>query len=118
MPRIRVNDIELYYEFKGQPSGPTVVLVNGLLTATASWNAHLPFLGGRYRLLVYDCRGQGQSDKPDHVYETRLHIEDLAALLDALEIERAHFVGLSNGGAAVLAYAADHPERVESAVAC
>lgn len=117
MPKIKANDIELYYEWKGNPDGPTVVFVNGLLTDTASWNGHLPFFEEHYRCLVYDCRGQGQSDKPDHVYETPMHTADLAALVDKLEIAHAHFIGLSNGGAAVLQYAADHPERVDSVVA-
>ena len=117
MPKVRVNDIELYYEFRGQAEGPTVVFVNGLLTDTASWNKHLPFFEEQYRCLVYDCRGQGQSDKPDHPYETAYHIADLAGLIEAVGVERAHFIGLSNGGVAVLAYAADHPERVVSAVA-
>jgi 3-oxoadipate enol-lactonase len=117
MPHITANDIQLFYEWKGNPEGPTLVFVNGLLTDTASWNGHLPYFEEKYRCLVYDCRGQGQSDKPDHVYETRLHTADLAALVDALDVRQAHFVGLSNGGAAVLEYAADHPERVLSMVA-
>jgi 3-oxoadipate enol-lactonase len=116
MPEIRANDINLYYEFRGNPAGRTVVFVNGLLTDTASWNGHVPFFEERYRCLLYDCRGQGNSDKPDHVYETRLHTTDLAALLDALDVRKAHIVGLSNGGAAVLDYAAGHPERVEALV--
>jgi 3-oxoadipate enol-lactonase len=117
MPRIRANDIELFYEWKGNPDGPVVVFVNGLLTDTASWNAHLPFFVDRYRCLVYDCRGQGQSDKPDQVYDTELHTADLAALVEALGIEHAFFVGLSNGGAALLGYAAAHPQRVRALVA-
>lgn len=116
MPTIKVNNIELYYEFKGNLDGPTLVFVNGLLTDASSWNGHLPFFEERYRCLVYDCRGQGQSSKPDHVYETPLHAADLAALVDALGIELAHFAGLSNGGAAVLDYASTHPERVSAVV--
>lgn len=116
MPKIPINDIEIYYDFKGNPDGPTLVFVNGLLTDTASWNGHLPFFQERYRCLVYDCRGQGQSSKPNHVYETHMHATDLAALVEALGIERATFIGLSNGGAAVLDYAAAHPERVEAVV--
>ena len=116
MPHVKANDIDIYYEFRGNPDGRTVVFVNGLLTDTASWNGHTPFFEERYRCLVYDCRGQGQSSKPDEVYETRLHTADLAALLDALDVQRAHIVGLSNGGAAVLDYAAGHPERVEALV--
>lgn len=114
MPKITANNIELYYELRGNPAGPTVVFVNGLLTDTASWNGHLPHFEEQYRCLVYDCRGQGQSDKPDHVYTTALHTADLAALVEALGIGKAHFVGLSNGGAAVLDYAAGHPERALS----
>lgn len=116
MPKLQVLDIEIYYELRGNPSGETVIFVNGLLTDTASWNRHLPLFEERYRCLVYDCRGQGQSGKPDQVYETVLHTADLAALIEAVGIERAHFVGLSNGGAAVLDYAAGHPERVLSVV--
>ncbi len=116
MPKIAVNNIELFYEFRGNPDGPTVVFVNGLLTDTSSWNGHLPYFEDKYRCLVYDCRGQGQSDKPDHVYATGLHTSDLAALVEALNVGRAYFVGLSNGGAAVLDYASQHPERVGAVV--
>lgn len=117
MPTVRVNEINLFYEFHGNPDGPTIVFVNGLLTDTASWSGHLPYFTEKYRCLVWDCRGQGQSDKPNHIYETRFHSDDLAALVEALGIEHAHFVGLSNGGAAVLSYAADHPERASSVAA-
>lgn len=116
MPKAHINDIDLFYEFKGNPDGPNLVFVNGLLTDTSSWNGHLAFFGERYRCLVYDCRGQGQSDKPDQVYETAMHAADLAALVEAVGIERAHFIGLSNGGAALLDYAAERPERVSAVV--
>src|SRR4051812_20932319 len=117
MPTIRVSDdIELYYEWQGNPAGPVLVFVNGLLTDTASWKGHLPFFVDRYHCLVYDCRGQGQSSKPDHVYETRLHAADLAALVAGLGIARAHILGLSNGGAAALQFAAAEPERVAGLV--
>lgn len=112
MPTIPVNDITLYYEWHGNPDGPVVVFVNGLLTDLGSWAGHLPFFTERYHCLVYDCRGQGQSSKPDQVYETQLHTADLAALVAALDIPRAAVVGLSNGGAAALGFAAAAPERV------
>jgi 3-oxoadipate enol-lactonase len=116
MPTIKLNDINLYYEFKGNPDGPTVVFVNGLLTDNSSWNGHLPHFADHYRCLVYDCRGQGGSDKPDQVYETHQHALDLAALVAALDIPRACYVGLSNGGAACLDFAADQPQRVAALV--
>src|SRR4051794_37855754 len=116
MPSLHLNDINLYYEWKGNPAGPTVVFVNGLLTDNTSWNGHLPHFVDAYHCLVYDCRGQGGSDKPDEVYATHQHALDLAALVSALEIDRAFYVGLSNGGAACLDFAADHPQRVAGLV--
>jgi 3-oxoadipate enol-lactonase len=112
MPTLPINGIQLFYEWKGNAAGPPLVFVNGLLTDTTSWNAHLPYYADHYHCLVYDCRGQGQSDQPDQVYETHQHAADLAALVAALDLRDAYYIGLSNGGAAVLEFAADHPERV------
>jgi len=114
MPKTAVNNLDLYYEWHGNPAGPVVVFVNGLLTDTSSWGPHLPHFTDRFHCLVYDCRGQGQSDKPDMIYETAQHAADLAGLLDALGVEQAHLVGLSNGGAACLIFAAAQPQRVQS----
>ena len=116
MPTLPVDDVELYYEWHGNPAGPVVVFVNGLLTDLASWAGHLPFFTDRYHCLVYDCRGQGQSAKPDHVYTIRRHSADLAGLLAALGIARAAIVGLSNGGATALDFAAAQPARVTALV--
>lgn len=114
MPEVAVGGVRLHVELAGPAGGEPVVFVNGLLTDCTSWAAHLPFFTDRYRTITYDCRGQGRSDKPDEVYETARHAADLAALVDALAIEHARFVGLSNGGAALLDFAASHPERVRA----
>jgi 3-oxoadipate enol-lactonase len=112
MPSALINGVNLYYEWQGLTDGPVVVFVNGLLTDTSSWVRHLPHFSGRYRCLVYDCRGQGRSDKPDEVYATGQHAADLLGLLDVLGLERVRIVGLSNGGAAALQLAAEQPARV------
>ncbi len=114
MPTALINNLNLFYQWHGNTAGSVVVFVNGLLTDTSSWEAHLAHFTDRYRCLVYDCRGQGRSDKPDQIYETAQHAADLAGLLDALGVARAHLVGLSNGGAACLTFAAAQPERVQS----
>lgn len=114
MPLSSVNGVELYYEWYGPDDAPVVVFVNGLLTDTSSWAQHLPRFTDRYRCLVYDCRGQGRSSKPDEPYVPTLHADDLAALCGALGIGRALFVGLSNGGTALLYLAADHPALVRA----
>ena len=106
----------LHYEWHGPEGAPLVMLVNGLLTDTSSWAPHLPRLAERHRCLLYDCRGQGRSGKPEGPYPPRLHADDLAALCAALDLPPASFVGLSNGGNALLHFAADHPERVRRLV--
>lgn len=118
MPEITIaDDLTLHYEFAGDPSGPLLVFVNGLLTDRGSWQAHLPYFAD-YSCLTWDCRGQGRSSQPDQPsYPVAAHAQDLAALLDALApAEPAAIVGLSNGAAAALHFASEQPERVRALV--
>lgn len=116
MPTARANGIEIYYELKGNPRGEPLVFVNGLLTDIASWAQHVPAFQDRYRILLYDARGQGSSEKPPEPYPIALHARDLAALLDHLQVKETHLVGLSNGGAAILRLAIERPDLVERMV--
>lgn len=117
MPKIKVNDIELYYELHGPEAAPVLVLNNGvLMNAATSWLFQTPALSRHYRLLQYDCRGQGQSDHLEGPYTMELHADDLAQLLDALNIERAHIAGISYGGEVAQAFALKYPARVRSLI--
>ncbi len=119
MPRVRVGDVELFYEWTGPEGGPVVVLCNGLLTDTSSWRPTVTALGDRYRILTYDCRGQGQSDKPTTDgagYPPAVHAKDLAGLLDHVGVTSAHFIGLSSGGCVALRLAADRPGVARSLI--
>jgi 3-oxoadipate enol-lactonase len=98
MPQAAVNGTDIYYELHGSADAEVLVLVNGILMSTASWPYQVPVLSKRYRLLLHDCRGQWQSAggaSPAGPYTMELHADDLAALLDALHIERAHIGGIS-----------------------
>jgi 3-oxoadipate enol-lactonase len=93
------------------------VLNNGILRNAASrWVPQTAALAVSYRVLQYDCRGQGQSDHPASPYSMPQHADDLAALLDALGVRRAHVLGISCGGEVSQAFALRHPERVLSLV--
>lgn len=116
MPKAHVNGIDLYYELHGPDGAPVLVLSNGILMTTASWMHQTPVLSRRYRLLLYDCRGQGQSGHPDGPYTMGLHAEDLAALLDALGIGAAHIAGISYGAELSLVFACRYPERTRSLI--
>lgn len=111
MPTLSVDGIDLYYELHGDEGTPPLIFVNGIFQDTTGWSLHLARFADR-RCLVYDCRGQGRSAKPAGPYRIERHAADLLGLVDALAIERADVVGLSNGGAIAMTFAASHPERV------
>jgi 3-oxoadipate enol-lactonase len=115
MPHVKVRDVALYYELHGPPGAPAVVLNNGILmNAATSWALQVPEWSRHFRVLVYDCRGQGSSDHPDAPCSMASHAGDLAGLLDALDIGRAHVAGISYGGEVAQAFALGHPGRVRS----
>ena len=89
MPHLRVNGINLYYEFHGPEGGELLILNNGVFMNTASWGFQLPDLSRRYRVLTYDMRGQGQSEHPEGEYSLDLHAADLVALMDTLGLPKA-----------------------------
>lgn len=97
MHRITTGDIEISYCIDG--SGPeTIVLVDGLADTKESWDAQLPALTSRHRVLSYDNRGAGACSMPPGPYTTAQMAEDLAALVDALGLDRFHVLGLYMGG--------------------
>ncbi len=116
MPKVPVNGIQIYYELHGPADAEVVVLSNGILMSTASWGFQVPALSRRHRVLLYDCRGMWQSDHPAGPYSMELHADDLAGLLDALGIRRAHIAGISYGGELSLAFALKYPERTRSLI--
>lgn len=116
MPRIEANGIQIYYELHGADDAEVLVLSNGVLMSTASWAFQTPTLSRHYRLLLYDCRGMWQSDHPPGPYSMALHADDLAGLLDALRIERAHIGGTSYGAEIGLVFALRYPARTRSLI--
>jgi len=117
MAIIQVNGVKLYYELHGQENAPVLVLNNGvIMNATTSWAFQTGVLSKHYRLLQYDCRGQGQSDHPEGPYSMELHADDLAALLQALDITKAHIAGISYGGELAQAFVLKYPQKTESLI--
>jgi 3-oxoadipate enol-lactonase len=117
MPTLHVNGVELYYELHGLAEKPVLVLNNGIImNAAGSWVFQTKTLSRHYRLLQYDCRGQGQSEHPLADYLMEQHADDLAALLSALGIETAYIAGISYGGEVAQAFALKYPERVSSLI--
>lgn len=116
MPKITVNGTSLYYELHGNGEGDVIVLSNGILMSTASWGFQLKALSRSNRLLLYDCRGMWQSDHPAGPYSMEQHADDLAALLSALNIDKAHIAGISYGGEISLAFGLKYPQLAQTLI--
>src|SRR3989304_6272116 len=110
MPVIKIGSIRLNYELDGK--GPAVVFINGLTMDVNGWYFQGPAFTQRYKILRYDCRGQGQSDKPEMDYSQEMHADDLKDLMDKLGIKKAHIVGISNGGMIAQHFTLMYPEKV------
>lgn len=111
MATVDVGGVRLWYEFTG--SGETVVQVGGAVSAHEGYATITPELSKHYRVLDYDHRGYGGSDRPDQRYTMDTWCDDLAGLMDALEIERCHVHGGSMGSFIAINFAANYPERVD-----
>lgn len=107
----------LYYEEHGPIGAPPVILSPGLGGSATYWKPNLPALAETYRVITYDHRGTGRSDRelPDTVTVDDF-ADDILALMDALEIERVHLVGHAAGGVAGLALALKAPARLNRLV--
>jgi pimeloyl-ACP methyl ester carboxylesterase len=109
-----VNGIKLYYEVHGE--GEPLILANGIFMNTASWFGQTPVFSKRYQVILYDMRGQGQSDKPDGDYSFEIHTEDQKGLLDHLGIEKVHHLGISYGAELGLEFALKYPQMLKTLV--
>jgi (E)-2-((N-methylformamido)methylene)succinate hydrolase len=99
------------YLLTGQ--GPTVVLIHGVGARLENWDGVIEALAGHFRILRYDLRGHGQSTHSPGPYSLRLFADDLRALLEYLDIGKAHIAGHSLGGMIAQMFALRHGSRVD-----
>ncbi len=99
MPFIRAGGLAVHYQLEGDPASPVVMLCNSLGTDIHMWDAQMPALLPKFRVLRYDMRGHGLTDgAPEESYSLDKLADDALALLDVLQLGRVHFCGLSIGG--------------------
>jgi 3-oxoadipate enol-lactonase len=92
------NGIDTYYELHGKEGAPWLVFSHSLACSVRMWDGEIAKHKDRYRILVYDTRGHGQSAAPRGPYTLERLADDLFFLLKALKAEKPHYVGLSMGG--------------------
>ena len=114
MPAVRANEIDIYYEEHG--SGEPLLLIMGWGGNAATWKPQLPGLAERFRVITFDNRGVARTSAPEGPYTVAELAGDAVALLDALDVPRAHVLGISMGGMVAQELALNYPERVGALV--
>jgi pimeloyl-ACP methyl ester carboxylesterase len=112
MPRIRAGDIMLNYDQQG--SGEPLVLIPYLAADYTCYTFQVADYSKHFTCISVDLRGTGESDKPGGAYSTEMFADDVAALMQAIDVQKAHITGLSLGAATGMWLAAKYPERVKS----
>lgn len=120
MPTATVNGVQLNYLQLDEGDGADredLIMVHGLATNMAFWYFKYAVpLSQRFRVTLFDLRGHGRSQMPDSGYTPAILGQDVAALMDHLGIQKAHFLAHSFGGVVTLNFACAQPERVRSLV--
>lgn len=112
--KANVNGIDIRYEISG--SGPWVTLSHSLFCDRTMWDAQMAALEPHFTVLRFDTRGHGGSDAPPGAYTLAQMADDALGLLDALQVDRTHFVGLSMGGMIGQHLALKAPQRIDRLV--
>jgi len=115
MPRVEVNGAQLYYEVHGD-GAETIVFSHGLLWSGKMFEKQVEALQSKYRCVVYDHRGQGQSYVPSSGYDMETVYQDAVELIKALDLAPCHFAGLSMGGFVAMRIAARNPQLIKSLI--
>lgn len=111
-----INKIKLYYEAHGE--GYPVVFTHGFTATHQMWEPQIPVISKKYKFLIYDVRGHGQSESPTSIdqYSADIVVEDLYHLLKFNGIRKAVVGGLSMGGYISLRFYLAHPEMVKALI--
>ncbi|HEU4396743.1 MAG TPA: alpha/beta fold hydrolase [Actinomycetota bacterium] len=112
------DGVKVFYEVFGDGEPTVLLLPTWSIVHSRHWKMQIPYLARHCRVLAFDGRGNGRSDRPTEpeAYAEREFAADAIAVMDATQTRRAVVVGFSMGGQRGLLLAADHPERVEAAV--
>jgi pimeloyl-ACP methyl ester carboxylesterase len=117
MPKVKVNDIQIYYEVHG--AGFPLVMIQGAGGYLEGWDPRLvEGLSKHFKLVLFDNRGAGRTETSKREYTIRLFADDTAGLMDALGISKAHILGISMGGAVAQELVLNYPEKVSKLVLC
>jgi len=114
MPYVKTNGITMYYEEKGH--GEPLILIMGFGAPGSLWELHVNEYSKNFRCIMVDNRGVGSSDQPSSPYNSKMMADDIAGLMDELNIKSARVAGISMGGTIAQSLTINHPHKVKSMV--
>lgn len=114
MPKAHVNGITVHYRIQGR--GEPLILIMGLGGESGDWILQARAFSKYFRVLTFDNRGVGKSEKPSESYTIKTMADDVVGLMDYLGIDKAHILGVSMGGAIAQEIAINYPERVRKLI--
>ncbi|TFG14393.1 MAG: alpha/beta hydrolase [Promethearchaeota archaeon] len=109
-----VNGIKLCYEIHGE--GEPIFLVHGYGGKKLDWFTQIPVLSEKFKVITFDNRCSGKSERPNKPITMEMFAEDLKGLMDFLKINKAHIIGRSLGGMIVQFFTLKYPERINKLV--
>jgi 3-oxoadipate enol-lactonase len=118
MPILKSAEARIHYVLEGQSGLPVLLFSNSLGANYSMWDAQAREFRKNFRILRYDTRGHGQSPATPGPYSIDQLAKDVVALLDALDLDRVHFCGLSMGGMIGMWLGMNAPERLNKQVLC
>ena len=111
-----VNDIKINYEIHGEDNTDPLFLVSGWTFKKEMWMAQIDALSEHFKVITFDNRGCGKSDRPEGSYTMEMFADDLYGLMDFLDIKKAHMMGYALGAMYLQVFALKYPERVKKLV--
>jgi len=115
MPKVKVNDIEMYYDVFGE--GAPFLLIMGSGSTSKDWpQPLLDYFSQHFTIIIFDNRGTGQTTVTENGYTMRQMAEDTAGLIEALNYSKVHILGASMGGMIAQELAINYPEKVDKQV--
>ena len=115
MPKVRVNDINIYYEIYGE--GYPFILIRGLSSSLDSWHPYsISQFSKHFKTILFDNRGAGKTDVSEGKYSAKMMADDTIGLMDALQLEKAYVLGFSLGGCIAQEMVLNYSNRVSKLI--
>ncbi|MFX0034163.1 MAG: alpha/beta fold hydrolase [Candidatus Hermodarchaeota archaeon] len=111
---VKINGLKICYKMQGE--GKPVFLIHGLGVKKEFWIAQIGALSSKFKVIYFDLKGAGKSDRPSEPYTMETYIDEIRGLLNFLDITKAHFIGHSFGGMVLINFCLQYPDYVDKLV--